>query len=112
MAKQTFRILGEPPELNTADRAAVAREIARLQELVARAPATTLVRLERNPSGPLGEYVALLLDAAGRGLAPRIIVPLHVRLRYGRRPWFTVGAEALDAFTAFYADRLAKIRAR
>ena len=81
-SEQIFRILGAPPPLSDWEQREVAGEVARLQALVARAPGPTTVQVRRNPSGVLGEYVALLLEATALGVSPRAITPPHVRLRY------------------------------
>ena len=110
MGEDVFRIVGTPPALSERDRREVAGEIARLQELVRRTPGESIVRVRRNPSGLLGEYVGLLLEATALCLPPRAITPLAVRLRYRRRSWFAVGAESVAAFTAQYAEQLAVAR--
>ena len=102
MGERTFRIVGAPPTLSDRDRGEVAREVVRLRALVASAPGPPLVRVRRNPSGPLGEYVALLLEATALGVPRQAILPLLVRLRYRHRPWFVVGAEVVTHFAAHY----------
>lgn len=97
MPDRTIRMYGTAPPLSARERYQVAGEIARVRALVASLPGEPRVRVNANPSGPIGEYTALLMDALARGVPKRVAVPWTVRLLYGRRPWFKASVRALDA---------------
>lgn len=104
MAERTFQLHGAAPALNAREREEVEAEVRRMRALVAGLPAPGAVQVRRNPSGALGEYVGLLLDAAARGLPPEVVLPAAVRRRYRRRRWFAFSLEALDKVAAQLAS--------
>lgn len=85
MSEQIFRLFATVPPLTEQERREVADEVAR-------------VRVTANPSGPLGEYAALLLDARVRGVPLPVALPPIVRRRYSHCPWFATSLNVLDAF--------------
>lgn len=103
--ERTFRVLGTGPTLSADERREVEGEIARVRALLAGAPGRPLVWLGENPAGVLGEYGALLMDAAARGLPGEVLLPASVRRRYGARRWFAMSVEVLDAFSEQMLDR-------
>jgi len=99
MSEQIFRLFATVPALTEQDRREVADEVARLRALLAHVPGKARVRITANPTGPLGEYVALLMDARARGVPMPVALPPLVRQGYWHRPWFATSLEVLDAFT-------------
>jgi hypothetical protein len=97
MPDRTIRVYGAAPALSARERYQVEGEVARVRALVASLPGEARVRVSANPSGPIGEYTALMMDALARGAPRRAVVPWTVRLLYGRRPWFRASMRALDA---------------
>ena len=105
MAAWTFRVRGMVAPLSRAEQSEVQTEMARVQSLVEALPGAALVRKRRNPSGMLGDYVALLLDAVARGIPLETVVPPPTCQQYGQRRWFRASVEVLDAFTEELGDR-------
>lgn len=103
MGAWTFRVMGEPFVLDRDEQHDVVAEIARLRALIRGAPDTTLVRLNQNPAGLVGEYASLLIDATVRGHADVDVLPADVQVRYGRCHWFAVSREVLTAFCQQWA---------
>jgi len=68
MSRQIFRLFATAPSLTEQERREVADEVARLRTLLTHVPGKARVRITANPTGPLGEYVALLMDAHARGV--------------------------------------------
>jgi hypothetical protein len=98
MSEQAFRLFATVPPLTEQERREVADEVARMRALLARVPGKARVRVTANPSGPLGEYAALLLDARVRGVPLPVALPPIVWQRYGHCPWFATSLNVLDAF--------------
>ncbi len=99
MPDRIFRFLASAPTLTEEERREVVCEVGRLRGLVAGLPGEARVRIRANPSGPLGDYVALLLDAQERGVPEQVVLPTAVRQQYGQRRWFITSLRVLDAFT-------------
>lgn len=95
MSEQSIRLFGAPPPLSARERGEVAGEVARLRALLATVPGAVRVRVAANPSGPLGTYAWLLLEATARGVAPAELLPPAIRRRYDRRRWFAHCVAAL-----------------
>lgn len=109
MGDWTFRVNGVAPALSDHEQHEVIAEALRLRDLMGRSTAvpaeTRLARITRNPSGPLGEYVSLLMEATARGLTNAQIVPNDIRRRYGDREWFAVSLDVWAAFSDALAGR-------
>ncbi len=99
MSRQIFRLFATAPSLTEQERREVADEVARLRTLLTHVPGKARVRITANPTGPLGEYVALLMDAHARGVPLPVAFPPLVRQGYRQRRWFATSLEVLDAFT-------------
>jgi len=99
MSEHVYRLFATVPALTEQERREVADEVARLRGVLAHVPGKARVRITANPTGPLGEYTALLIDAGVRGVPISVALPAIVRERYAHRPWFATSLRALDAFT-------------
>jgi hypothetical protein len=99
----TCQVLGEPISLAPDEQDAVAAEIGRLRSLMHGVSGDGRVLVTRNPSGLLGEYASLLIEAAVRGYLAEAVVPTEIVRRYGDCHWFAVSQEVLGAFREQWA---------
>lgn len=98
MSKRSIRLLGAPPPLTAYDQEEIAYEIARLRAMLLTVPGAVRVEVTANPSGLLGTYAWLLLEAAARGITLADLLPTEIRRQYGQQRWFTYAVGALHAF--------------
>lgn len=97
MSDQTLTILATPPALSEAEEHEIAREVTRLRHIIAEYATESRVEVSANPSGILGEYVSLLLEAIAQSLSWRVVIPRLTAWRYRRRPWFQFSMRVLQS---------------